>query len=165
MVAEHLLDRHRLGAVIELRRAGVRVDVINLFRREAGISERIPHRANARFAARQRRGHVEGVVVQTVTEHFRQNVRAALLRMLQLLDHERRGAFSHDESVALEIERPASQGGIAGPLAHRFDDGKGAKGEGTERRFGAPGHDHVREVVSNVTKRFSDRDRAAGATV
>jgi hypothetical protein len=85
--------------------------------------------------------------------------------MLELFYHERRSAFSDHEPVAFEIERPASQGWIAGPLAHRFYDGKGTEGEGTERRFGAPSDDDVREVVSNVTKRFTDRDRTACATV
>ena len=108
---------------------------------------------------------MKGVVVQTVAEHLRVNVGAALLRVLQLFDHERRRAFSHDESIALEIERPAGQRRIAGPLAHRFDDGKGAKGERAERRFRAAGDDDIGEIVADVAKRFADRDRAAGATV
>ena len=65
----------------------------------------------------------------------------------------------------IEIERPAGFGRIAGPLAHRLDDGERAKGERTQRRFGAAGDDHVREIVADVTQRFADRDGAAGATV
>jgi hypothetical protein len=86
-LTEDLLDGHGLGAVVELRGAGVGVDVIDLFGRELGVGEGVAHGANAGFATRQRRSHVERVVVQTVAEHFRENVGAALLRVFQLLNH------------------------------------------------------------------------------
>ncbi len=63
MIAEHLFNRRRFRAVVELRRTGVRVDVIDLLRRQLRVRERFAHRANARFAARERRGHVESIVV------------------------------------------------------------------------------------------------------
>jgi hypothetical protein len=63
MIAEHLLDRRRFRAVVELCRTGVRVDVIDLLRRQLRVGERFSHRANARFAAWEGRGHVERVVV------------------------------------------------------------------------------------------------------
>ena len=66
MIAEHLFNRRRFRAVVELCRTGVRVDVIDLLRRQLRVRERFAHRANARFAARERRGHVERVVVQAV---------------------------------------------------------------------------------------------------
>ena len=74
VIAEHLFDRRRFRAVVELRRAGVGVDVIDLLRRQLRVGQRFAHRANARLAARQRRGHVEGVVVQAVAEHLRVDV-------------------------------------------------------------------------------------------
>ena len=164
-VAEHLFDRHRLGAVVESGRAGVRVDVIDLGRREPRISQRSSHRAYARFATRQRGGHMERVVVQTVTEDFRENVRAAPLCVFKLFYHERCRAFPNHESIAFAIEWSARERWIAGPLAHRLDNCKSSEGEGTEWRFSAPGHDNIREVIPDVTERFSDRDGAACTTI
>ena len=66
MIAEHLFNRRRFRAVVELCRTGVCVDVINLLRLQLRVRERFAHCANARFAARERRGHVEAVVVQAV---------------------------------------------------------------------------------------------------
>src|SRR5206468_11095937 len=87
ILAEHLFDRHRFGAVIQLRRAGVRVNVINLPGRKPRIGERLAHGADARFATWQGRGHVKGIVVETVTEHFRVYARAASACMLELFDN------------------------------------------------------------------------------
>ena len=63
MIAEHLFNRRRFRAVVELCRTGVRVDVIDLLRPQLRVRERFAHRANARFSAREGRGHVERVVV------------------------------------------------------------------------------------------------------
>jgi len=55
----------------------VGVDVIDLLRRERGVLQRVLHRADGGFATRQWRRHMKRVVVETVTEHFRVNARAA----------------------------------------------------------------------------------------
>ena len=55
--------------------------------------------------------------------------RAAAQGVLVFLDHERGGAFAHDEAVALAIERAAGEGRIAGPAAHRLDEVERAEGE------------------------------------
>jgi len=63
VLAQNLFDRHRLGAVVQLRRARVRIHVIDLLRRNFRIGERVAHRTNTRIAARQRGRHVKRVVV------------------------------------------------------------------------------------------------------
>ena len=63
MLAKHLFDRGRFCAVVELGRTGVRVDVIDLLRRQLGVRERFTHCANGRFAIWQRRSHMESIVV------------------------------------------------------------------------------------------------------
>ena len=88
MRTEHFLDRRRLAAVVELGRARVSIDVIDLSRCEPGIGQRIAHRAHGGLAARQGRSHMKRVVVQTVAEHLRVNVRAAFPGVFQ---------FFHDQ--------------------------------------------------------------------
>ena len=61
--AKNFFDRHCFGAVVQLGRACVRVDVIDLLGRDLRICERIAHRANTRVTAWQRRCHMERVVV------------------------------------------------------------------------------------------------------
>ena len=165
MFAENLADRHRLGVVVELRGTGVRVDVIDLLDLELCVSERVAHCANARFAARQWRSHMKCVVIQAVTEHFAINARAALFGMFELLDEERGRAFAHDKSVAQKIERSTGERGIARPLAHCFDDGKGIECESRQGRLGPAGNNDVREVVPNVSQGFTDGDGATGTTI
>src|SRR5216110_3270152 len=48
VLAQNFFDRHRLRAVVQLRRAGMRVHVIDLLGRELRVCERIAHRANTR---------------------------------------------------------------------------------------------------------------------
>ncbi len=99
MRAEYLFDRHRFRAVVQLRRAGVGVDVIDLLRRDLRVGERVAHGPNARFAAGQGRGHVESIVVQAVTEYFRIDACTACPSVFQLFNNDRSGAFPHDKSV------------------------------------------------------------------
>src|SRR4029077_10281814 len=63
VLAKYLFDRRRFRAVVELSRAGVRVDVINLVRHQLRVGERLTHRANGGFAVWQRRRHMESIVV------------------------------------------------------------------------------------------------------
>jgi hypothetical protein len=63
MIAEHLFNRCRFRTVVELRRTGVRVNIIDLLTRQLRVRKRFAHRANARFAARERRRHVKSIVV------------------------------------------------------------------------------------------------------
>ena len=62
-LAHDLFDRHRLGTVVQLRRAGVSVHIVDLLRRHVRVCERVAHRTNTRIAARQRGRHVKRVIV------------------------------------------------------------------------------------------------------
>src|ERR1017187_9764075 len=83
MFAENMADRLRLRAVVELRGTGMRIDIIDLLRFELSIGQRVAHCPNARFAGRQRRSHMERVVVQAVAENFGVNTRAARTGMFR----------------------------------------------------------------------------------
>src|SRR5438094_8219063 len=108
---------------------------------------------------------MEGIVVQTVAEHLRVNTRAAPARVLKLFDDQRSGAFAHDESVAQLIERPASERGIASPTAHCFDQVECAERKRRERRFGSTRHHYLGKIIADVSQRFADCNRSAGATI
>ena len=85
--------------------------------------------------------------------------------MFEFFDDERGPALTHDESIAQQVERTAGQSRIARPSAHGFDDIERANSNSREGRFRAAGDNHVRKIVPDVTQRFADGDRAAGATI
>src|SRR5205823_7518485 len=69
------------------------------------------------------------------------------------------------QTCALPIfEGPTGQLGII-TATHRFNDIKRADRDRGQRRFGASGDNDIGEIVANVTKRFANRYRSAGATV
>ena len=47
----------------------------------------------------RRRGDVMGIAGHAVTDHFRIDLRAAFLGVLQFFEHHDAGALAHDESV------------------------------------------------------------------
>src|SRR5205814_59230 len=92
------------------------------------------------------------------------NLRAARSRVLEFFQNQRGCAFAHHKSVAQFVERPTGQLGII-TATHRFNDVKRADRDRGQRRFGASGNNDIGEIVANVTERFANRYRSAGATV
>src|SRR6476660_10601644 len=107
-VAEHLFDRARLADVADVGGSGVRVNVINLVRRYAGVLERELHGTGGALTVRRRRRHVVSVRGDAVSYEFAVNIRAARLGMLQFLHHHNSCAFAHHKTVAITIEWPGS---------------------------------------------------------
>ena len=58
-----------------------------------------------------RRGDVIGVAGHAVTGHLRIDLRAALPRVFQFLQHQDAGALAHHEAVAILVPRPRRFGG------------------------------------------------------
>ena len=98
---------------------------------------------------------MESIVVETVAEHFRVDTRASPSRVLDLFDNERGSAFAHHEAIAQQIERAASQSGIARPSTHRFNDIECPNCNSCERRFRSAGDNHVRKIISDIPERFA----------
>ena len=121
MFAKNLLDRHRLGAVVELSRAGMRVDVVDLLGCELRVGQRMSHRANTRFTIRQWRRHVKSIIIQTITEHFRINFRSAGSRMFEFFYDERCRALAHDKAIAQSVKWARSKAWIVAS-AHCFNN-------------------------------------------
>ena len=105
MLPEDVLDRLRLGGVAERRRRPVRVDVPDPLRFDVRPRERLAH--HLRHTGRLRLGlrQVVRVVGRAVAEDLRVHLRPALLRRLQLLQHEDARALPHDEAGAQCVER------------------------------------------------------------
>ena len=82
--------RLELGAVALGRGGRVGVDVVQLVRRHARLLERTPAGTDGAGAARRGQRDVRGVRGRAVADELREGLRAARLRVRQLLEHEHR---------------------------------------------------------------------------
>ena len=105
MFAEHDGGGVVFHLVVFRRRGAVRVDMVDLLRLEAGIGQRLAHAADDRLAVRARAGAVERVGQLAAAGQHAEDLRATGNRGLIALEHQRAGAFGHDETVAVFRER------------------------------------------------------------
>ena len=105
------------------------------------IAKRASNEFLKRIAIGIQAGHMPGIVEDPAAEHLGINGSAALLSMIEPFEHEHRGSFSHDETAAIHIERPARLRwlGVIGQHAHVVKSG----GEQRVNRFGAAGQREV----------------------
>ena len=99
---KQLVGSGRLGNVALLGRRAVGIDVADVFRRQARISQCQLHGAAHGFVVRSR--GMLAVAIRTETHDFRNDVRTAGLRMLKGLQHKSARAFADDKSVAADIK-------------------------------------------------------------
>src|SRR6266542_5218520 len=85
--------------------------------------------------------------------------------MFKFFNDQRGSALAHDKSIAQQVERTASESGIARPSAHGFDDVERSHGNGRQRRFRSSCDNHDRKIVPDVTQCYADGYSATGATV
>ena len=85
-----------LGRVVQTGRGSVRVDVVDVFRRQAGLVERDLDGTCRRVDARLRQ--VSGVGGRAVPGELGENFRAARRRVLPRLEHHDAGAFAKHHS-------------------------------------------------------------------
>ena len=105
MIAEHDRGGVVFHLVVFRRRGAVRVDVVDLFRLDAGIGQRLAHAADDRLAVRAGAGAVEGVGQFAAAGDDAEDLGAARRGGLIAFQHQRAGAFGHDETVAVLRER------------------------------------------------------------
>src|SRR5450432_3855629 len=98
-LAEHGANRLRLVEIIRGGRGAVRIDVLHCFRREPAVFHRALHRALRALAVRRRRCEMVRVARRAVADDLGVDVRSALLRVLELLEEQRRTSLAHDEAV------------------------------------------------------------------
>ena len=97
-----------------LRARAVSIDVTDRRRRQLGIGERQLHRHLHRLGAGL--GDVTAVAVGAETDDFGIDRRAARLRMFELFENQRAGAFAEHQAIAIGVER--ARRGIGGIVAH-----------------------------------------------
>ena len=73
---------------------------------EPSLPQRSLHRATRAFAILGPGRDVKGVAGRAITDDLGDRQCPACARVLQRLDHQDAGAFSHDEAVTVSIERP-----------------------------------------------------------
>ena len=164
MVAEHVLDRLRLGRVAERRRGAVRVDVADALRLDAGALERAAHHRGDARRLRLRLRHVVRVVRGAVAEHLGVDLGAAAL-----------GAASQSSSRSAPapsaITKPArvasngreACGGCSSSAASPRIAVKPARISGHDARLGAAGEHRVDGAALDHLGRLADRVRARRA--
>ena len=82
VLAERELQRFRLAGIVELRRGAMRIHVVDVFRFEAGIFERVGDGPSRCLTGLIRRDLVERVVGGRVTKYLAVDARASIDRML-----------------------------------------------------------------------------------
>ena len=105
-VAGQPLDRPNLDFVAERRRGSVRIDIIDVARRNPGALDRRRHGPVGAIAALLGRGDVIGVPRHAVTDEFGINSGAARLGVFVGFEDDAAGALAHDEPVAVLIVGP-----------------------------------------------------------
>ena len=89
--------------------------------------QRIAHaRGSAPSPSSRRRGDVVRVGAHAVADQLAVDLRAARLRVLVLLEHQRAGALAEHEAVAVLVPRPARAGRIVVARGQRARRGKAA---------------------------------------
>src|SRR6266480_6639091 len=119
MFSEYLFDCACLAQVTDVRRSGMRIDIIHLIWGYAGMLERQLHGARGAFAIRRWRRHMVGVGRKTVSRDFAVNFCAARLGMFQFFHHHDSSTFAHHKAVAVTIEWPGSALGLVVTRAER----------------------------------------------
>ena len=137
--AEDALDGGGLAGVVQLRARAVGDDGADLGRVHAGASERAAQRQLGARPVRIGRGDVVRVARDGNRGDRGVDVRAALLRARQRLEHEHGRALGGDEARPAGVERSRQRGGIALGGRQRAGVGEAAhqvRGQGCVARAG-----------------------------
>jgi hypothetical protein len=97
-----------------------------------------------------------GVVGETKPANFGVHRGTARQSSPPLLQHEHRGAFSHDKAIAALIEGTAGVSRVFVSGRHGPNDGKRAEAEWGQRRLGTPRNHYVRFTSDDGAKCLSD---------
>ena len=163
VLSEDLLDGPGLGDVAELGRGAVGVDVVDLGGVHARPLERLAHGADRAQALGMGGGEVVHVGGGAIAGDLGEDLGAAALGELHVLQHQHHAALPHHEAVAIEVERPAGLLGLVVALAHRFDLAEGAHGQGSDRGLRAAGEHGSRLTPLDDLGRFPDAVAGGGA--
>ena len=156
-------DRGRLGRVVLARAGAVRVDVIHVRRRQAGVLQSKLHRQHRPGPVGVLVGDAKGVRRAAVAGDFRQNRRPAFLRVFQGFEHEHPRALAQHEPAAVGVERPAGGGGVVVALAQRGQPVEAGDAQRVDHRVRPADEHHVGRAVAQDLRRLAGRLAARGA--
>jgi hypothetical protein len=161
---EYRFDRLQFTEVTDGGRGRMRVEVLDVARREPGLAERRRHGTGRAFAAFRSRSDVVGIRCSSVANQFGHGLCAPRPRMLQRFDHEDAGTFAHDEAIAIPVE------GAGCVLGHLIEAGRkgprrgeAAKADEIDAGFRATAHREVGFATTNQACGVADRLDAGGA--
>jgi hypothetical protein len=127
------LDGRGLCRVASRRGRCVRIDVVNVFSRQACVPKRQPHGAQAAAAFFVTGRNVRGVARCSVSPDLAYDFGTSINGMLGVFQHQRRSPLAHHKSIAGCIEWPAGiRGSSCGQSAH---SGKSSDSYRRERRL------------------------------
>ena len=153
---KHMLDRQGLDAVVDLGAGAVGIDITDLGWSDAGVLQRAIDAGDGSPALGMTVGHPEGVGGGEITGHLRKDLRAALFRVLQLLQNQHASPLTKHKSITLLVE------GTGGPLGIGLVGGKGGEQiepshpKGVDHAVGPTGQNHVAIADSNEVHRLTN---------
>src|SRR5439155_15046259 len=112
VVAEDLLDRGRLAEVVAGRARAVRGDVVDLVGSQTGLAQRVAHRGHRAATVGRGIGDPVSVHGRAVPDDLGVDVRAALLRFVEILEYGDDRALAEHETGAVRAEGPRAACGL-----------------------------------------------------
>ena len=110
------------------------IDVIDVFRLEAGIFDGQSHAFRLLDAFRSRSRNVISVGIAAITADFTVDMSTAFLSVFQFFEEDDTGTFAHDETVAVFIEGTRCMSRVIVARAQGFHSGKA--GDSARRNSG-----------------------------
>src|SRR5206468_8683424 len=104
-----------------------------------------------------RRGHVIGISRESISCELAVNLRAALFRVFELFHHDNAGAFAHDKTVAVAVERPGSAFGLIIARAESFHGRKSRQTNRDNRSLRTAGKENIGVAEFDYPPGFSNR--------
>lgn len=157
-------DRPILRLIPELRRRGVRIDVIDVLGLRARMPQRHLHRPQRPPTIRQRRSQVMRIGAGAVPDKLSVDGGAAVACVVELFQHHDAGALADDEAGAVTVEWP---GGAVGRVVEGGGEAarpaESADGQRVNAGFRAASDHDGGVAVGNEAAGVADGVGAGGA--
>ena len=138
-----------------MRRSAVRVHIVNVLGIQSRVAERKTHGSRRAGTILQGRGNVVCITGRTVTGQLGINLCAALLRVLQFLEHQNARALADYKAVPLKIEGNRSALRVLRRIERRELHEARNPDRGDARLRAARQHD-IRVAADNGAKGLTD---------
>ena len=154
MIAQSAFNGFGFVGIAQRSRCTVCVDVINVFRIQAGIFQGAGNGQCRAFFVR--RGNVVSIGAHTEADDFGVNFRTAFFRVFQFFQHQHASAFADNETVTAFVPRTGSGSRVVVAGGKCLHGGKTADAQSADRAFCATGNHNVCVAVFNQSCRVAD---------